>query len=229
MTAYLTEYGFKRGSADTTLFIRNDKNSFVVAQIYVDDIVLGATNDSLAHSFAKEMKAMFEMSMVGELTYFLGLQVKQTDSRIYINQAKYARNLVKRFGLDNTEHSRTPMAANAKLTNDSSGESVDVTLYKSMIGCLLYLTASRPDIAFSVGVCSRFQSNPKVWHLNAVKRIIKYVGGTCDYGLFYSKDSNLSLAGFSDSDWAGNADNRKSTTGGCFYVGANLVAWMSKK
>ena len=104
------------------------------------------------------------------------------------------------------------MAANAKLTNDPSGESVDVILYRSMIGCLLYL-----NIAFSVGVCSRFQSNPKVSHLNAVKRIIKYVGGTCDYRLFYSKESNLSLAGFSDSDWASNADDRKSTTSGCFY------------
>ena len=99
---------------------------------------------------------MFEMSMVGEQTYFLGLQVKQTDFGIYINQAKYARNLVKRFRLDKAAHARTPMAANTKLTNDPSGESVDVTLYRSMIGCLLYLTASRLDIAFSVGVCSRF-------------------------------------------------------------------------
>ena len=131
--------------------------------------------------------------------------------------------------MDNAAHARTPMATNAKLTNDPSGESVDVTLYGIMIGCLLYLTASRPDIAFSVGVCSKFHSNSKVSHLNAVKRIIKYVGGTCDYGLFYSKESNLSLAGFSDSDWVGNADDRKSTTSGCFYVGANLVAWMSKK
>ena len=98
-----------------------------------------------------------------------------------------------------------------------------------MIGCLFYLTASRPDIALSVDVCSRFQSNPKVSHLNAVKRIIKNVGGICDYGLFYSKESNLSLAGFSDSDWAGNANDRKSTSGGYFYVGVNLVAWMSKK
>ncbi|XP_075640328.1 secreted RxLR effector protein 161-like [Castanea sativa] len=98
-----------------------------------------------------------------------------------------------------------------------------------MNGCLLYLTASQPDIAFSVGVCSRFQSSLKVSHLNAVKRIIKYVSGTCDYGLFYSKESNLSLARFSKSDWACNADDRKSTTGGCLCVGVNLVAWMSKK
>ena len=146
------------------------------------------------------MKKMFEMSIVGELTYFLRLQVKQTDSGIYINQAKYARNLVKRFGLDKATHARTPMAANAKLTNDPSGKSVDVTLYKSMIRCLLYLTASRPDIVFSVGECSRFQSNPKISHLNVIKRIIKYVSGTCDYGLFYNKESNLSLAGFSNSD-----------------------------
>ncbi|XP_065627110.1 secreted RxLR effector protein 161-like [Quercus suber] len=151
------------------------------------------------------------------------------ESGIYINQAKYARNLVKRFGLDKAAHARTPMAANAKLIIDPSGESVDVTLYRSIIGCLLYLTASRPDISFSVGVCSRFQSNPKVSHLNAIKRIIKYVSGTCDYGLFYGKESNLSLACFSDSDWARNADGGKSTTGGCFYVRANLVAWMSKK
>ena len=146
------------------------------------------------------------------------------DSGIYINQAKYARNLVKRFGLEKAAHARTLMAANAKLANDPSGESIDVTLYRSLIGCLFYLTASRRDIAFSVGVCSRFQSNPKVSHLNAVKRIIKYVSGTCDYGFFYSKESNLSLVGFFDLDWAGNADDKKSTIDGCFYVGANLVA-----
>ena len=136
--------------------------------------------------------------------------MKQTNSGIYINQAKYAKNLVKRFELDNAAYARTPMAANAKLTNDPLGESVDVTLCRSMIGCLLYLSTSQPDIAFSIGVCSRFQSNPKVSHLNVVKRIIKYVTGTCDYGLFYSKESNLSLAGFSDSDWAGNADDKKA-------------------
>ena len=188
LTTYLTKYGFKKGFADTTLFIRKDKNYFVVAQIYVDDIVFGATNDSLTKSFVDEMKKIFEMSMVGELTYFLGLQVKQTDSGIYINQAKYDRNLVKRFGFEKAAHARTPMATNAKLINDPSSEFIDATLYRSMIGCLLYLIASRPDIAFSVGVCFRFQSNPKVSHLNAVKSIIKYVNGTCDYGLFYSKE-----------------------------------------
>ena len=109
-------------------------------------------------------------------------------------------------------------------TNDPSSQSVDVTLYRSMIGSLLCFTASRLDIAFNVGVCARFQSNPKESHFNAVKRIFKYVSGTCDFGLFYIKVSNISLAWYFDADWAGNANDRKSTVGGFFYVGTNLVA-----
>ena len=146
LTTYLIKHGVKRRFADTSLFIRKDKNYFVVAQIYVDDIVFGATNDSLAQSFADEMKVMFEMSMVGELIYFLGLQVKQMDFGIYINQAKYARIFVKRFGLEKAAHARTPMAANAKLTNDPSGESVDVTLYRSMIGCQIGRASCRERV-----------------------------------------------------------------------------------
>ena len=117
-------------------------NHFVVTQVYVDDIVFGSTNDFLAKSFANEMKKMFEMSMVGELTYFLGLQIKQTNTIIYINQAKYTRNLVKRFGLEKAAHARTPITTNTELGNDPSGQSVDITLYRSIIGSLLYLTAS---------------------------------------------------------------------------------------
>ena len=108
--------------------------------------------------------------MVGELTYFLGLQVKQTDKGIYINQAKYARNIVKRFALKNAAYARTPMATNTKLGIDPSGQPVDITLYRSMIGCLLYLTASHSNISFSVDVCARFQANPKMTHLIVVKK-----------------------------------------------------------
>ena len=153
---YLTKNRFKRGSADSTLFIQKDEKHFVVTQVYVDDIVFGSTNDDLAKSFAKEMKKMFEMSMVGELTYFSGLQVKQTNKEIYINQTKYAKNLVKQFGLENVAHARTPMATNAKLGIDPSSKSIDITLYRSTIGFLLYLIASHPDISFSVGVYARF-------------------------------------------------------------------------
>ena len=110
------------------------------------------------------------------------------------------------------------MATNTKLGIDPSGQLLDITLYRSMIGCLLYLTTSCPDISFSVSVCVRFQANPKMSHLTAVKRIIKYVSGTSDFGLFYSTESNVSPARYSDADWVGNVDDRKSTTSGCFYV-----------
>jgi hypothetical protein len=175
------------------------------------------------------MKQEFEMSMIGELNYFLGLQVKQSSEGIFISQSKYAKDLVKRFGLDGKSHARTPMSTNIKINSDLAGKPVDPTLYRSMIGSLLYLTASRSDIAFSVGVCAHFQANPKEFHLTKVKRILRYVNDTLLYGIWYSRETNLAVAGYSDADWAGNADERKNTSGGCFYVGNNLVAWMSRK
>ena len=121
------------------------------------------------------------------------------------------------------------MSSFTKLNVDSSRVEVSPTLYKSIIGSLLYLTASRPDIAFSVGVCARYQAAPKESHLTVVKRITRYINGTPNYGLWYSKDSNACLVGYSDADWAGSVDDRKSTSRGCFYLGNNLVSWMSKK
>lgn len=171
----------------------------------------------------------FKMSMVGELSYFLGLQVKQLQEGIFISQAKYAHSLIKKFGLDKEKASNTPMSTTTKLTKDENSEDVDVSLYRSMIGSLLYLTASRPDLCLSVGICARYQAFPKKSHLAAVKRIIKYVNGTSNYGIFYSKDTNDTLVGFCDSDWAGCADDRKSTSGGCFLLGNNLISWHSKK
>ncbi|XP_065617297.1 uncharacterized mitochondrial protein AtMg00810-like [Quercus suber] len=201
----------------------------MVAQVYVDDIIFGSTKDELAHGFSKLMQVEFEMSMIGKLTHFLGLQIRQQDSSIFLSQSKYAKNLVKKFGLESTSSVRTPMRPNVKLTVDVLGKSVDPSLYRSMIGSLLYLTTSRPDISYSVGVCARYQANPKESHMTALKRIIKYVKTTAEFGVWYSKDTNDVLAGYSDTDWAGNADDRKSTSGGCFYVGNNLVSWMSKK
>nr|XP_023897477.1 uncharacterized protein LOC112009373 [Quercus suber] len=138
--------------------------------------------------------------MVGELTFFLGLQVKQKKEGIFVLQEKYARNIVKKFGLDSKKHTSTPMSSSTKLNADSSGVEVSPTLYRSIIGSLLYLTTSRPDIAFSVDVYARYQAAPKQSLLTAVKRIICYINGTLDYGLWYSKDSNACLAGYSNAD-----------------------------
>ncbi|CAM8877571.1 unnamed protein product [Rhodiola kirilowii] len=169
------------------------------------------------------------MSMVGEMCFFLGLQVKQKADGIFISQSKYARNLIKKFDLEKATHKRTPAATHVKVTKDEAGANMDQTLYRSMIGSLLYHTVSRPDISHAVGVCARYQANPKESHLMNVKRIIIYVCGKVDYGLWYTKDTNSYLVGYCDADRAGNAEDRKSTSGGCFFLGNNLVSWFSKK
>lgn len=208
--------------------LKTDKH-ICIAQIYVDDIVFGATHKSLVDMFVEAMKSTFEMSMIGELTYFLGLQVKQQSNGLFLNQSKYAKNLVKRFGLEGAKPMKSPMCTSTKLCKGGVGDDVDPTLYRSMIGSLLYLSASRPNIQFAVCMCARFQSEPKTPHLNAVKRILRYVSGTIDIGIWYTRETNLHHAGFSDSDWAGDIDDRRSTSGGCFYLGNNLISWFSRK
>ena len=146
------------------------------------------------------MQAKFEMSMIGKLTHFLRLQIRQQDSGIFLFQSKYAKNLVKKFGLESTSSIRTPISPNIKLTVYLLGKSVDLSLYRSMIGSLFYLTASRPDISYSVRVCARYQANPKESHMIALKRIIKYVKTITDFSVWYSKDTNDVLTGYFDAD-----------------------------
>ena len=169
------------------------------------------------------------MSMIGKLTHFLGLQIRQQDSGIFLSQSKYDKNLVKKFGLEYASTLRSPMSPNVKLIVDLLGKSVDSSLYRSMIGSLLYLIVSRPDISYSVGMCAKYHANPKESYMIALKRIIMYVKTIIDFGAWYRKGTNDVLAGHFDTNWAGNVDDRKSTLGGCFYVGNNHVPWISKK
>ena len=136
---------------------------------------------------------------------------------------------MKVFGSESASFVRTPMSPNVKLTVHLLGKSVNSSLYRSMISSLLYLATSRSDISYSVGVYARYQANPKESHITTLKRIIKYVKTTAEFGVWYNKDTKDVLARYSDADWAGNADDRKSTLGGCFYVSNNLVSWISKK
>ena len=152
----MIEKDYHREKVDKTLFIKKDKYGIIIAQIYVDDIVFGSTSMSMLDVFVNQMKNEFEMSMVGELTYFFGLQVKQINEGIFISQSKYAKNFVKKFGLENAKSMKTPMGTNDKLSKDENSISIDPTLFRSMIESLLYLNASRPDICFSVGICARY-------------------------------------------------------------------------
>ncbi|XP_050937143.1 uncharacterized mitochondrial protein AtMg00810-like [Cucumis melo] len=148
--------------------------------------------------------------MVGEFSCFLGLQIKQKNDGIFISQEKYARNMVKKFGLEQARNKRTPAATHVILTKDTKGAKVDHKLYKSIVGSLLYLTANRPDIAYAIGICTRYQADPHITHLEAVKRILKYVHGTSDFGMMYSYDTTPTIVGYCDADWAGSADDPKS-------------------
>lgn len=169
------------------------------------------------------------MSLVGELTYFLGLQVKQTEEGIFVSQSKYAKNLIHKFGLESVKNRRTPIGTTVKFNKDDEGVAIDQSMYRSMICSLLYLTASRLYISLSVGICARYQANPKESHLVDVKNIIKYVNGTTEYIIRFTKNTTSRLVGYSDADWAGCPEDRKSTSEGCFYLGNNLVSWFSKK
>ncbi|XP_050895449.1 uncharacterized mitochondrial protein AtMg00810-like [Lathyrus oleraceus] len=211
-----------------SLFKEND-GKLTIAHIYVDDIVFRGMSDEMVQHFVKKMEYEFEMSLAGELTYFIGLQVEQMEDSIFLCQSKYAKNIVKKFGLKNASHKRTHSPTHLKLSKDEKGINVGKTLYRSMIGSLLYLTTNRPYITFVVGVCARYQEEPKMSHINQVKRIRKYVNGTCDYGMLYSHDSNSMLVGYCDIDWAGSVDDRKNTSEGSFFLGNNLISWFSKK
>ncbi|MDL1135888.1 reverse transcriptase domain-containing protein, partial [Yersinia pestis] len=169
------------------------------------------------------------MSMLGELKFFLGLQVQQLKHGIFISQMKYIKEMLKRFNMEDSKPVSTPMTTNTKLSKDDKGSSVDHTTYRSMIGSLLYLTATRPDLLQAVCMVARFQASPTETHLTAVKRIFRYLKGTMELGIWYPKGKSFTLVAYSDADWAGCIDDRKSTSGGAFYLGDRLVAWHSKK
>jgi len=229
LSKFLMNHGFERGKVDTTLFIKNAKDDIILIQIYVDDIIFGATNDHLCKEFASIMQNEFEMSMMGELNFFLGLQIKQLKEGTFINQSKYCKELLKRFEMINAKEMATPMSTSCYLDKDEKGKPVELSKYRGMIGSLLYLTASRPDIMFSVCMCARYQACPKESHLIAVKRIMRYLIGTQNLGLWYPKGSTCNLIGYSDSDFAGCKLDRKSTSGTCHILGNALVSWHSKK
>jgi hypothetical protein len=175
------------------------------------------------------MTKRFEMSMMGELKFFLGFQIKQLKDGTFLSQTKYTSDMLKKFDMNDSKPIKTPMPSNGHLDLNEEGKSVNQKVYRSMIGSLLYLCASRPDIMLSVCMCARFQANPKECHLMAVKRIFRYLVHTPNLGLWYPKGSTFDLLGYSDSDYAGCKVDRKSTSGTCQFFGRSLVSWSSKK
>jgi hypothetical protein len=221
---FLLKQGFEIGKADPTLFTHKDGNDIFVCQIYVNDIIFGSTNNVYVEEFSRVMTKRFEMSMMGELKFFLGFQIKQVKEGTFISQTKYTQDMLKKFNMENAKPIKTPMPTNRHLDLDTKGKAVDIKVYRSMIDSLLYLCASRPDIMLSVCICARFQANPKESHLMAVKRILRYLVHKPNLGLWYPKGSKFTLLGYSDSDYAGCKVERKSTLGICQFLGRSLVS-----
>ncbi|GJW28823.1 putative ribonuclease H-like domain-containing protein [Tanacetum coccineum] len=229
LSTFLLKHNYRRGTIDKTLFIKKNSRDIILVQVYVDDIIFGSTNTAWCTEFEVLMKGEFEMSAMGELTFFLGLQVKQQPDGIFISQDKYVQDMLRRFDMESVRPATTPYEAAKPKSKDEPDDAVNVHLYRSMIGSLMYLTASRPDIMFAVSACSRHQVTPLTSNLNAVKKIFKYLKGQPKLGLWYPRDSPFVLEAYSDSDYAGSNGDRKSTTGGCQFLGRRLISWQCKK
>ncbi|KAK9684337.1 hypothetical protein RND81_10G203400 [Saponaria officinalis] len=175
------------------------------------------------------MMGEFEMSDLGLMNYFLGIEVVQSNDGIFLSQKKYVRDLLERFQMKDCNPVSTPVECGMKLHKDIKGKKVDGTLYKQIVGSLMYLTATRPDIQYSVSLISRYMENATELHILAAKRILRYLQGTRDLGIFYKKGEKSNLTGYTDSDYAGDQDDRKSTSGYVFMFGTGAISWSSKK
>jgi hypothetical protein len=226
---FLIANSFKVGKLDPTLFTKMVDNDIFICQIYVDDIIFGSTNRFYCEEFSRIMIKKFEMSMMWELKFFLRFQIKQPKNDTFISQMKYTQDILKKYGVKDAKPIKTPMGTNGHLDFDIEGKSIDQKVYWSMIGSLLYLYASRSDIMLYVCMCTRFQTDPKECHLRTVKRILRYLVHTPNFGFWYTKGSNFDPIGYSDVDYASCKVDRKATSVTRQFLRRSLVSWASKK
>ncbi|XP_017980980.1 PREDICTED: uncharacterized mitochondrial protein AtMg00810-like [Theobroma cacao] len=215
---------------EPTLYVLN-LNGFVnlLVSLYVDDLLVTGPDSYVVDDFKMKMKQEFQMTDLGEMTFFLGMEIVQKPDYICIHQTKYARELLQRFNMEACKSVDTPLTSNNKFCkNDGSGDDNGV-VYRSLVGCLLYLTASRPDIMYAASVLSRYMQKSSEFHFIAAKRVLRYVKGTMNFGLKFSKKSSNNLLGYCDSDWAGSLEDSRSTTGFCFSFGSAMFTWNCKK
>ncbi|GKC64051.1 retrovirus-related pol polyprotein from transposon TNT 1-94 [Tanacetum coccineum] len=220
--------GFERSEHEPTLYLKKQgMNEFMIVSLYVDDMIYTGSSLHLVSEFKKSMMSMFDMTDLGELRYFLGLEIVQTDAGIFMSQKKYVEDTLQKFNMVGCKTVFTPMNINEKLQPEDGTGMVNGSLYRSLIGRLLYLTHSCPDISFSIGVLSRFMHKPSKHHFGAAKRVLRYLAGTKEFGILFRGTKDMNLKGFTDSDWAGSVEDRRSTSGNCFLIGST-VSWSSK-
>jgi hypothetical protein len=203
-------------------------NEPVILLLYMDDLFL-IGEEKLIAECKHRLAAEFEMKDLGLMHYFLGLEVWQSPERIFLNLGKYTVKILKRFDMLECKSMNTPMEAKLKLLVNTSLDLIDATLYRQIIGSLMYLTNTRPDICFAVNTLSQLLVEPRCVHLVAAKHVMRYLKGTVDYGLSYDGDHDFSLSGYTDANWVGSVADRKSTSRCCFSLGSAMISWQSRK
>jgi uncharacterized cupredoxin-like copper-binding protein len=219
---HLMNLGFEKSPSEFTLYVKKVDNEILVVSLYVDDLFVTGSHEELIYKFKEEMKGAFEMTDLGKMTFFLGMQVQQKQNEIFVCQQKYAKEVLRKFNMEECKPATTPMNQKEKFCKEDEAERVDERLYRSIIGCLMYLTATRPDIMYAVSLLSRYMHCASEIHFQAAKRILRYVKGTLDYGIRFSQVKSFCLLGYSDSDWAGCVDDMRSTSGYCFTMGSGV-------
>ncbi|GJZ31739.1 retrovirus-related pol polyprotein from transposon TNT 1-94 [Tanacetum coccineum] len=226
LSRFLLDNQFSKGAVDPTLFTQKIGKHILLVQIYVDDIIFASTDPKACEIFSYEISSKFQMSMMRQMPFFLGLQVSQNLESIFINQSKFALEILKKFGMDSCDPVNTPMVDRLKLDEDPLGIPIDQTRFCSMVGSLMYLNANRPDLVFAVCMCARYQASPTKKHLEALKRVFRYLRGTITWGLWYPKDTAMALTAYADADHAGCQDSRRSTSGSAQFLRDKLILWM---
>ncbi|KAJ9560396.1 hypothetical protein OSB04_005556 [Centaurea solstitialis] len=228
-TDFVLQHGFTQCKTDNSLFIYHHGHDVAYLIIYVDDIILTTSSDQLRQQLMTILAGEFAMKDLGPLSYFLGISVTRTGDTLFLSQHAYAKDIIHRAGMDSCKPAATPVDTQSKLASEPDSLFDDPTTYRSLAGALQYLTFTRPDIAYAVQQICMHMHSPCMAHWNALKRIIRYLQGTTDYGLHLRYSSALSIRAYTDADWAGCPDTRRSTSGYCVYLGDNLISWSSKR
>nr|KYP74877.1 Retrovirus-related Pol polyprotein from transposon TNT 1-94 [Cajanus cajan] len=228
--AYFLQNGFERCFCEHTLFTKSaEGGKILIVSLYVDDLIYTGNDGSMCNDFRNIMMSKFDMTDLGKMRYFLGIEILQNAHGIFMCQRKYAYEVLSRFGMMECNAVKNPLVPRTKLSRNDAGTKVDATLFKQVVGSLMYLTATRPDLMYGVSLISRFMANPTETHWSAAKRILRYLKGTTEFGILYKKEEDTTLVAYTDSDFAGDIDDRKSTSGFVFSLGTGAVSWSSKK
>ncbi|CAL8134899.1 unnamed protein product [Prunus armeniaca] len=224
--SYFAECGFEKSLSEATLYTETrGENDVLILSIYVYDIVYTGSNQGMLNEFKKDMKEKYEMTDLGLFHHFLGMRVIQTDSSIFIHQRKYASSLLNKFGLTDCKPVSIPLVATEKLIKDDGSGAADEENYRKLVGSLLYLIATRPDVIYATSLLARYMHGPSNKHYGTAKRVLRYVKGTLDYGLMYEKGKKAVLVGYCDSDWGGSIEDSKSTSRYAFSFGSGVFSW----